>query len=119
MAAIQYTIEFTVKPGKLDEFREIAHWFVEQARENEPGTMSYNWFGNTDLSKVYLHEEFADSAGLVAHTGGPAVTSRIGDLLETTDITRWEVYGDPDEAAAEVLEPFGVETFKHVTGFTR
>lgn len=116
---IHYLVEFSVKPGKLEQFTEVANWFIEQCEAEEPGTMSYRWYLSEDETKCYLHEAFDDSAGLVAHAGGPRVQGRIGDLLETGDITRFEAFGNPDAAAAEALAGFGAVTHPYLNGFTR
>lgn len=116
---IHYLVEFSVKDGKLDAFKEIADWFVEKCEAEEPGTMGYRWYLSEDGTKCYLHEEFDDSAGLVAHAGGPRVQGRIGDLLETAEITRFEAFGNPDAAATEVLASFGAVTYPSYSGFQR
>jgi quinol monooxygenase YgiN len=116
---IHYLVEFSVKDGKLDDFKQVADWFVERCEADEPGTASYQWYLSQDGTKCYLHEAFNDSAGLVAHAGGPNVQGRIGDLLETADITRFEAFGNPDEAAAEVLASFNAVVYPHYAGFTR
>ncbi len=117
--SIHYLVEFSVKPGKLDQFKEVANWFIEQCEAEEPGTMAYQWYLSEDGAKCYLFEQFNDSAGLVAHAGGPRVQGRIGDLLETGDITRFEAFGNPDAAAAEVLASFGAVTYPYFNGFSR
>lgn len=119
MDALNYVVEFTIKPGQLSEFKKMADWFIERANEDEPGTRTYQWFLTDDESKGYLHEGFDNAAGLVAHAGGPNVQGRIGDLLATADITRFEVYGDPDDAAKVVLDGFGAVVHGHYGGFTR
>lgn len=119
MDAINYVVEFTVKDGRLDDFKEMADWFATECEAAEPGTKTYEWYLSDDNTKCYLHEGFANSAGLVAHAGGPRVQGRIGDLLDTADITRFEVYGNPDAAAKEVLDGFGAVVHNHHRGFTR
>jgi len=119
MEAVHYLVEFSVKPGKLEDFKEIANWFIEKCEAEEPGTMGYRWYLGEDGTKCYLHETFNDSAGLVNHASGPRVQGRIGDLLETGDITRFEAFGNPDAAAAEVLAGFGAVTYPYFNGFAR
>lgn len=119
MEQIHYLVEFSVKPGKLEQFKDVANWFIEKCEAEEPGTKAYRWYLSDDQTKCYLHEAFDDSAGLVAHAGGPRVQGRIGDLLEAGDITRFEAFGNPDAAAAEVLAGFGAVTHGYYGGFTR
>lgn len=119
MDAINYVVEFTVKDGRLDDFKQMAGWFIEQCEAEEPGTKTYQWYLSDDQTMAYLHESFDDSAGLVAHAGGPRVQGRIGDLLDTADITRFEAYGNPDATAQSVLDEFGATVFRHHSGFAR
>lgn len=117
--AIGYTVEFTIKPGRLDDFKKMADWFIERTEADEPGTKRYEWFMSADDTKCYLHEGFDDSKGLVAHAGGPNVQGHIGELLETCDITRFEAFGIPDKEATAVLEGFGAVTHRPLGGFVR
>lgn len=119
MDTINYVVEFTVKPGKLDDFKKMADWFIERSRADEPGTKTYQWYLTADGSMGYLHAGYDDSAGLVAHAGGPNVQGRIGDLLETADITRFEAFGNPNKEAQAVLDGFGAVVHGHYDGFSR
>ncbi len=82
MEHIHYLAEFSVIPGKLEGYKEIANWFIEQCEAEEPGTKGYRWYLSDDGTKCYHHEAFDDSAGLIAHADGPRVQGRIGELLE-------------------------------------
>lgn len=119
MNAINYIVEFTLKPGKLDDFKRAADGFIERSRDDEPGTKTYQWYMNADNSKCYLHEAFDDSAGLVAHAAGPSVQGHIGELLEASDITRFEAFGNPNGQAQEALDGLSAVVHRHHAGFTR
>lgn len=119
MNTLNYVIEWTMKDGKADDFKKTATWIAEQVQAKEPGTKNYQWYFSADGTKCYLHETFDNSAGLVAHAAGPTVQGHLPELLASSDITRFEVYGNPDAAATEVLDGFGASVHNQYTGFTR
>ncbi len=116
---LHYTIEFTMKPGGGDAFKMTAGEIIELVKAREPGTLNYWWYVSPDETRVILYEKFEDSAALVAHAAGQTVQERLPELLDSSDITRFEVFGEPDAAAAEVLAGFGAVTLMPAMGFSR
>lgn len=119
MDPINYVVELTIKSGQLDAFKKVADGFIQRSRDDEPGTKTYQLYMAADDSKCYIHEGFDDSAGLVAHAAGPSVQGHIGELLEVSDITRFEAFGNPTKEAQEVLDGFGAVVHTHHAGFSR
>jgi hypothetical protein len=48
---------------------------------------------------------------MVAHLKGRVVTKLVPQLLESSQLTRFEVYGDPGKEGAAILATLGAEVF--------
>ena len=102
----QYTIEWTIKPGKLDAFKELANTAISLVEEKEPEMKGYQWYFNDDESKCYTAEWQSSSESFLAHLQN--VSEVLPALLECSDITRFEV-----------LSSLGAQVFGYFNGFTR
>ena len=114
---IQYTLEWTIKPGGHKAFKEIANKAIKLVRDNEPGMKGYQWYFNNDESKCYTAEWQLSSESLLAHLQN--VGDVLPELLGHSDITRFEVFGNPNSQALEALKGLGARVFKYFNGFTR
>lgn len=114
---IQYTVEWTIKPGGLQAFKELAREAVKMVQENEPDMKGYQWYFNEDETKCYTAEWQSSSESLMTHL------QNVGDvlpkLLEHSDITRFEVFGNPSAVALEAVGGLGANVFGYFDGFTR
>lgn len=114
---IQYTIEWTIKPGGLEAFKQLAKEVIKLVHENEPDMKGYQWYFTDDESKCYTAEWQSSSESLLAHL------QNVGDvlpkLLDYSDITRFEVFGNPNAAASEAVLGLGAKIYKYFDGFTR
>lgn len=114
---IQYTVEWTLKPGKLDSFKQLANQAVKLVKENEPLMKGYQWYFNQDETICYTAEWQSSSESLLAHLQN--VGELLPKLLEYSDITRFEVFGNPNEEALKAINGLGAKVFKYYGGFTR
>ena len=114
---IQYTLEWTIKPGGLEAFKQIANKAIKLVQDNEPDMKGYQWYFNDDESKCYTAEWQLSSESLLAHLQN--VGDVLPELLGHSDITRFEVFGNPNSQALEALKGLGARVFKYFNGFTR
>ncbi len=114
---IQYTVEWTIKPGSLEAFKELADKITELVNENEPQMKSYQWYFNEDESKCYTVEWHTSSDSLLAHLQN--VGDVLPELLEHCAISRFEIFGDPTLEALDALNSMGGKVFWFYTGFIR
>ena len=114
---IQYTVEWTIKPGGLDAFKELAIKAIKLVQDNEPEMKGYQWYFNDDESKCYTAEWQSNSESVLAHL------QNVGDvlpkLLAYSDITRFEVFGNPNPQVLEAVKGLGAKVFGYFNGFTR
>ena len=114
---IQYTLEWTIKPGGLEAFKELSQKAIKLVQDNEPGMKGYQWYFNDDETKCYTAEWQTSSESLLGHLQN--VGEVLPELLGYSDITRFEVFGNPNPAALEAVKGLGAVVFGYYDGFTR
>jgi quinol monooxygenase YgiN len=117
---IQWTVEFTIEKGKLEEFKKYIKEISDVVKRDEQGTKSYQWYLNDkDETKCIVSESYESSDAALAHLNGNGVkTILVPKIFPIAKITRFEVYGDPSKELQEALTPFGPEKYHFLTGFT-
>jgi len=113
-----WVFELAVKEGQLENLKKLMVEMVDATKENEPGTIAYEWMMNEDNSICHINERYANSESTLAHlaTFGAKYAGR---LMETGDATRFEVYGNPSAAVKEALAGFGGVYLSPIGGFIR
>lgn len=115
---VRFRVDLTIADGKVDAVESIARATVSET-QNEPGTLSYDWFLSQDRKRCRIIEVFADPKAVLAHLMGPVVQELVPKILEVSQLNSLEVYGDPGTEASEILAGFGAETFTSWLGITR
>lgn len=114
---VSWVIELAVKEGQLDTFKALMEEMVA-GTSPEPGTLGYEWYISGDGGTVHIFEKYADSDAMIAHVSG-FMQKWAGRFLESVDVTRFVVYGDPSPAARELLDGFGATYLGPWGGFSR
>ena len=78
-------------------------------RTDEPLTLQCQWFFHEGEDKWYLTETFPDSDAFLHHLAH--VAPQLGQLMETAEVSRFEVFGEPSLAARATIASFGVKYF--------
>ena len=115
--SIRFVVEFTVNEGKLDIVKQLLTPLIETVEAKDSGALSYEFFFNNDESKFYILEWYKDSEAALAHMG--IVKDPLSRLLEVSQGTRFEIFGNASDKLVQALTPFGAQFFKHWGGFTR
>ncbi len=113
---IQYAVEWTIKPGGLAAFKALAQKIIPTVK-SESGMLGYQWYFNADETKCYTVEWLADSDAIMAHLGN--VGEELPKLFAHSDITRFEVFGNPSAQAKEALAGLGAVFNGYFDGFTK
>ena len=114
---VQLTVHLAIREGKLAEFERTAQAMCAGCR-NEAGTLAYSWFLSDDHKKCRLVELYQDAKAAAAHLTGPVVRELVPKLLQSANVTGFEVNGDPGPEAATILRGFGAEIFKYWHGLS-
>ncbi len=79
---------------------------VASTEANEPGTDIYEWSIFEDGATLITYERFADSEAALAHHAGFGPYAE--RFLSAVTVTRFVVFGSPDEALRDALKDAGV-----------
>jgi quinol monooxygenase YgiN len=112
---VRFTVEFTLKAEKLEEFKAIVQAMIATT-QRETGTLGYDWFFSADGSRCRLIETYVDANAVLTHLNGPAVQELVPRLLSTASLAGFEVYGDPGSEASKILAGLGAEVFEFQYG---
>ncbi len=115
---VRIAVEATVAEGCEEKFKEIAR-SMSAASDAEPGTLGYEWFFSADGHQCRLLETYADSAAVLAHFQGPAVTELVPQLMPLCHLDRFEIYGDPGPEVSAMAAGFGAQFFSYFAGVSR
>jgi quinol monooxygenase YgiN len=107
---IRFLVEWNITLGKFDQFEDVAR-AMTRGTQPEPGTTVYDWYLSRDRHKARLYEEYVDADAVVAHMEGRVVTDLVPKLASSSQLTRFEVYGDPGRHGRALLERAGAELF--------
>ncbi|MFS2221705.1 putative quinol monooxygenase [Pantoea sp. B65] len=102
--------------GKFPAFRDLVARIV-RATHLEPDTLSYVYSVSADEKSAHIVERYRTDA-LVSHvdnTFAPFAET----FLSLATISSLTVYGEPDAAIKQRLDPFGAVYMQPFDGFTR
>lgn len=99
MKTLQIIARFSIHPGKLDEFTQLAQKAFA-ATSNEAGNLQYDYYLSKDESTCVVFERYVDSDAFLAHIANVGET--LGQMLSITDIAP-EIYGSPSEELVNAI----------------
>ena len=106
---VRFVVDLTVNPGAFDAFDATAKKMTARCK-GEPGTTGYEFFVSADRAQTRLVETYADARSALSHLTGPVVSELVPQLLESSSLQGFEVYGDPGPEATKILEGFGANS---------
>jgi quinol monooxygenase YgiN len=116
-SSIETDFQFSIKRGRLDDFKAFVTTMIEVTKLREPDTLVYEWYINEDGTECHLLEKFKDSEAFLTHLGN--VGHMFDTLFSLADMTRAKIYGNPSDELKQSLDPLGVEYFYPFNGVTR
>ncbi len=115
---VAWLLELAIKPGELDNLKDLLAEMVAATEADEPGTLDYEWSIDDEGTTCHIWERYADSAATMVHLGnfGAKFAPRFMAALEPT---RMVVYGSPSDDARQQLAGMGAVFMAPAGGFTR
>ncbi len=120
---IYYTVEWTINDGQLDAFKKLADDCVGRVHDKELEMLDYQWYFNADNTVAYLRERHTSSESMLFHIEN--IGDLLGELLQVSKITRFEIFGNTSDQARRTFEEVGKQTgftpvfLPHYSGFAR
>src|SRR5215472_18621819 len=112
---VHFVVELEIQEGKFDDFAATAQ-AMAAGTAKEPGALEYEWFLSKDNTRCRLVEIYADAEAVKAHLASSVVHELVPKILGFAALTRFEVYGVPDEAAVARLSAIGAQIYRHWHG---
>jgi quinol monooxygenase YgiN len=116
---LHFRAEFTIEEGKREDFKELIQEMTRAVQENEPDTITYQFYLNKDNTKCIVHETYTNSDAAFTHMNGVTSKTILPKVFEIAKINRFDAYGTPSEELQKVLTSFGSEIYNLFTGFSR
>jgi len=113
MGKFEVRARLRVREGQLEGFKRQAAEMMRLSRENDTGTLAYDWFLSEDGTECEVREAYVDPDALVQHAMNVR-DARAVMFSEFADDHRMSFYGDPSPALVGLVERLGVA----VTYFT-
>ena len=113
MAKFRVFLRGEVKGGNVEAFRELGQRMAGYVRDNEPGTVVYNWFVSDD-GQFVNEDGYDEDAALLTHLGNAQEQGFLDEYMALLDIQRVDVLGDPGESAREALGAFSAVDYAMV-----
>jgi quinol monooxygenase YgiN len=104
-------VGFTIAADKFEAFDRTAQAMTAGTRK-EPGAILYDWFLSSDRKQCRLLEEYRDGDAVVAHLNGPVVRELVPQLLQSSTLTSFEVFGDPGAKGTDQLAKLRAGIYK-------
>lgn len=103
--------------SKIDDpagYRDFAARATAMVKEQDPGTLVYNWFVSDDGTMAINEDVYDSTESLQAHLGNMAENGFVDEFMQRCDIQAVRVLGEVDDAARETLAAFGAQHFEIV-----
>jgi quinol monooxygenase YgiN len=97
-----------VRPGKLEGFKLQAAEMMRLTRENDFGTLAYDWFLSEDGTKCEVREAYVDADALVDHAFH-VQEARSVMFDEFAYDHEMAFFGEPSPRLVELLNRIGVD----------
>ena len=102
-----------VKPGKVDQYLEIAAKVDAEVEKSEPGMLFHNFDADpSDPLSFTWTEVYKNDDALIAHINNPPVQRYVEQHAELGDGFEIEIYGKLKNETIQAVEVLGVP-FKH------
>ena len=113
MKKIKANARFKIQQGKLEEFKEMVNQIIEVVRDNEKGTLAYNFFINEKRMECVAVETYENSDAVLIHGGN--IGELLSNMMEISTL-KLSFYGDVSDELRDALEPLGARFFPFYSG---
>ena len=116
---IIFAINADIVDGKAESFRSLLEDMVPAVKASEPNTMRYQYFINSDDTKLTLIEIYPDNEAALFHMTAFGNSPFADEFLASITITSFVVAGNASAALMEAVEPFTTDNRPFTQGFIR
>lgn len=106
-----------IKPGKLEEFKQLSAALTAGVEATEPATLGYEWFLDAEGTSCYLVESYGSSADFLLHFGN--LGDKLERMLAISPLEEMIVLGEPSDQVKEMLSHLAAQFYRPHVGFAR
>lgn len=111
--------KFMINEGKIDEFKKLIRKMSKLVKTNEPDTLEYHFYLNSDRKKCIVHETYRNSKAALEHNNGFASRTVLPNIFKVAKLNGLDVYGKPNKELQKILADFNAQIYTMSTGFNR
>ena len=115
---IEWVLVLEVKDGQAENVQSLLDEMVSATKDNEPGTLHYEYYANDDLSQVTVLERYKNTDAAMVHMGNFGAKFAPQFLTAFAPIS-FSVFGPAGVPLKEALAPFGATFTPMISGFHR
>jgi quinol monooxygenase YgiN len=112
MSQFEVRARLKVREGKLEEFKQQAAEMMRQTREQDTGTLAYDWFLSADETECEVREAYVNADALVDHAFHVR-DARDALYAESAYDHRMAFYGEPSPRLEELTNRIGVDATQY------
>jgi quinol monooxygenase YgiN len=111
--------EFTIIEGKIDEFKKLIQDMSRMVEANEPDTIDYEFYLNSDETKCMVHETYVNSEAALVHNDSIASQTILPKIFSVARLNRFDFYGKPSKELRELITSLNPQIYNLFTGYSR
>ncbi|KAA2279400.1 putative quinol monooxygenase [Candidatus Nitrosocosmicus agrestis] len=116
---IHVRAEFLIKEDNVEQFKKLIREMSRAVEVNEPTTLVYQAYFNTDGTKCMVPETYVDSKAVISHNESDASKMILPKIFNIAKLNTLDVYGNPNNELKKLLVGFNSQIFNLYTGFSR
>ena len=116
---IHFRAEFIIDEAKIEGYKKLILEMSRMVEANEPSTTNYEFYLNKDETKCIVHETYTNSEAVLAYNNSVASQTILPKIFSVTEISRFNVYGNPSKELQKLLANFRAQTYNLFVGFNR
>ena len=103
MSHLEVIAHMKVRPSQLTGFKEQVAELLRLTKEQDTGTLRYDWFLSRDGTECEVHEAYASSESMIEHAGHikEARNKLFAEFAEGHEV---KVFGEPSPEFFEMVE---------------
>lgn len=117
MSRLEVIAHMNVRSGQLDGFKGQVAELLKVAKEQDTGTLRYDWFLSRDGAECEVHEAYESSESMIEHAGHiqEARNKLFAEFAEGHEV---KVFGEPSPEFFAMVEGMQKAGLVKVTWFS-
>lgn len=116
---IHVRAEFIIEKVNVEQYKKLIKEMSYAVKSNEPSTLVYQFYLNSDGTKCMVHETYVDSEATLIHNNSTASKTILPKIFKIAKLNSLDVYGNPSKELKKLLATFDSQIFNLYAGFNR